>query len=103
MVPISEDGDFEDEEKKKREKEESGKNKMKISKRKERFMYITTFVSPLQDETAQQILSFVFVFYCRYRFGEKMLAACQTLEVHLNGSKTISNREHVSYRTITEI
>uniref|UniRef100_A0A673M0P7 KN motif and ankyrin repeat domains 1b n=1 Tax=Sinocyclocheilus rhinocerous TaxID=307959 RepID=A0A673M0P7_9TELE len=34
-----------------------------------------------------------FVFYCRYKFSEKMLSACQTLEVHLNGSKVISNRE----------
>ncbi|KAI2664638.1 KN motif and ankyrin repeat domain-containing protein 1 [Labeo rohita] len=28
-----------------------------------------------------------------YKFSEKMLSACQTLEVHLNGSKPISNRE----------
>uniref|UniRef100_A0A8C1IZB9 Uncharacterized protein n=1 Tax=Cyprinus carpio TaxID=7962 RepID=A0A8C1IZB9_CYPCA len=30
---------------------------------------------------------------CRYTFSEKMISACQTLEVHLNGSKVISNRE----------
>ncbi|XP_073696675.1 KN motif and ankyrin repeat domain-containing protein 1b isoform X1 [Garra rufa] len=28
-----------------------------------------------------------------YKFTEKMLSACQILEVHLNGSKVISNRE----------
>lgn len=67
MVPISEGGDSEDGEKKKREKEENARIKMKIPKRKE-----------------------------RYRFSEKMLSACQTLEIHLNGSKTISNREHRS-------
>ncbi|KTG46837.1 hypothetical protein cypCar_00001305, partial [Cyprinus carpio] len=65
--PLSEGGDSEDEEKKKREKREkegSTKDKMKIPKRKE-----------------------------RYKFSERMLSACQTLEVHLNGSKVISNRE----------
>ncbi|KAK2912007.1 hypothetical protein QQF64_027890 [Cirrhinus molitorella] len=64
---LSEGGDSEDEEKKKREKRErewSAKDKVKIPKRKE-----------------------------RYKFTEKMLFACQTLEVHLNGSKVVSNRE----------
>ncbi|XP_016397453.1 KN motif and ankyrin repeat domain-containing protein 1-like [Sinocyclocheilus rhinocerous] len=65
--PLFEGGDSEDEEQKKREKREkegSAKYKGKIPKRKE-----------------------------RYKFSEKMLSACQTLEVHLNGSKVISNRE----------
>ncbi|XP_052412817.1 KN motif and ankyrin repeat domain-containing protein 1b [Carassius gibelio] len=64
---LSEGGDSENEEQKrreKREKEGSAKDKGKIPKRKE-----------------------------RYKFSEKMLSACQTLEVHLNGSKVISNRE----------
>uniref|UniRef100_A0A8C1D7C2 KN motif and ankyrin repeat domains 1b n=1 Tax=Cyprinus carpio carpio TaxID=630221 RepID=A0A8C1D7C2_CYPCA len=65
--PLSEGGDSEDEEQKRREKrkkEGSFKDKGKIPKRKE-----------------------------RYTFSEKMISACQTLEVHLNGSKVISNRE----------
>ncbi|XP_059404111.1 KN motif and ankyrin repeat domain-containing protein 1-like [Carassius carassius] len=65
--PLSQGGDSEDEEKKKREKREKEgiiKDKVKIFKRKE-----------------------------RYKFSERMLSACQTLEVHLNGSKVISNRE----------
>ncbi|XP_077096702.1 KN motif and ankyrin repeat domain-containing protein 1b isoform X9 [Siphateles boraxobius] len=64
---LSEGHDSENEEKKKREKREkegSTKDKVKIPKRNE-----------------------------RYIFSEKMLSACQTLEVHLNGSKVISNRE----------
>ncbi|XP_051751436.1 KN motif and ankyrin repeat domain-containing protein 1b [Ctenopharyngodon idella] len=64
---LSEGGDSENEEKKKRgkrEKEGCTKDKVKIPKRNE-----------------------------RYTFSEKMLSACQTLEVHLNGSKVISNRE----------
>lgn len=64
---LSEGGDSENEEKKKRENGEnegSTKDKVKIPKRNERYM-----------------------------FSEKMLSACQTLEVHLSGSKVISNRE----------
>ncbi|KAG1959097.1 KN motif and ankyrin repeat domain-containing protein [Pimephales promelas] len=64
---LSEGGDSENEEKKKREKREkegSTKDKVKIPKRNE-----------------------------RYIFSEKMLSACQTLKVHLNGSNVISNRE----------
>ncbi|XP_077096698.1 KN motif and ankyrin repeat domain-containing protein 1b isoform X5 [Siphateles boraxobius] len=67
---LSEGHDSENEEKKKREKREkegSTKDKVKIPKRNE-----------------------------RYIFSEKMLSACQTLEVHLNGSKVISNREQRS-------
>ncbi|XP_067296244.1 KN motif and ankyrin repeat domain-containing protein 1b [Pseudorasbora parva] len=59
--------DSENEEKKKRENGEnegSTKDKVKIPKRNE-----------------------------RYTFSEKMLSACQTLEVHLNGSNVISYRE----------
>ncbi|XP_026104124.1 KN motif and ankyrin repeat domain-containing protein 1-like isoform X2 [Carassius auratus] len=65
--PLSEGGDSEDEEKKKREKREKEgiiNDKVMILKRKE-----------------------------RYKFSGRMLSACQTLEVHLNGSKVISNRE----------
>lgn len=100
--------DSENEEKKKREKREkegSTKDKLKIPKRNERFMLIiTSFVFSVQDETVQPKLSWYICFLLyRYIFSEKMLSACQTLEVHLNGSKVISNRELVSYRTITEI
>ncbi|XP_043094269.1 KN motif and ankyrin repeat domain-containing protein 1b isoform X2 [Puntigrus tetrazona] len=66
-VDLSEGADSEDEEQKirdKMEKEGSTKDKGKIPKRKE-----------------------------RYKFSERMLSACHTLEVHLNGSKVISNRE----------
>ncbi|XP_057205096.1 KN motif and ankyrin repeat domain-containing protein 1b isoform X2 [Triplophysa rosa] len=65
-VSLSEGGDSKEEEKKrqKRQKEENAKAEVTFPKRKE-----------------------------RYKFGAKMLSACQTLEVYLSGSKTISNRE----------
>ncbi|XP_051955391.1 KN motif and ankyrin repeat domain-containing protein 1b [Xyrauchen texanus] len=65
--PLSEVDDSEGEEKKKVEKKEtegSAKDNVKITKRKE-----------------------------RNKFSEKILSACRTLEVHLKGSKVISNRE----------
>lgn len=100
MDLLSEGGDSENEEKKKRgkrEKEGCTKDKVKIPKRNERFTLITSFVLSVQDETVQPKLSWYICFLLyRYTFSEKMLSACQTLQVHLNGSKVISNRELVS-------
>lgn len=107
MDPLSEGGDSEEEEQKKREKMEkegSTKDKGKIPKRKERFLLLKSFVLSVQDDAVQQTLScYICFLLCRYTFCEKMLSACQTLEVHLNGSKVISNRELVSFRRVTEI
>lgn len=50
---LSEGGDSENEEQKrreKREKEGSAKDKVKIPKRKERFMLLTSFVLSVQDD-----------------------------------------------------
>uniref|UniRef100_A0A671QZM7 KN motif and ankyrin repeat domains 1b n=1 Tax=Sinocyclocheilus anshuiensis TaxID=1608454 RepID=A0A671QZM7_9TELE len=42
---------------------------------------------------SQKLSWYICFLLCRYKFSEKMLSACQTLEVHLNGRKVISNRE----------